>query len=96
MNTQSKLTDELILRSNIYAMLKEQCQYLMDYVTELLGKIRKQQEYLTMIERARDEELKEAKRRWEKDREKEKIREDGRNNNHSAPAFNSPGEIFKT
>lgn len=68
----------------------------MDYVTELLGKIRKQQEYLTMIERARDEELKEAKRRWEKDREKERSREDGKNNNHAAPSFNSPGEIFKT
>ena len=43
LSTQYKLTDEMVLKSNVYCILKEQCQYLLDYVTELLAKLKKQQ-----------------------------------------------------
>lgn len=48
----------MILRSNIYNILKDQCQQLMDYVTELLNKLKKQQDFIILIEKAREEEIK--------------------------------------
>lgn len=44
----------MVLRSSAYAALKEQCQYLLGYVTELMNKIKKQQDNLYLIEKARD------------------------------------------
>jgi hypothetical protein len=28
---QYKITDEMVLKSHVYAILKDQCQYLLDY-----------------------------------------------------------------
>lgn len=54
----------MVLKSNVYLILKEQCQYLMDYVTELLAKLKKQQEFMGLIEKAREEELRELRKRY--------------------------------
>lgn len=63
MKVQYKLTDEMILKSNIYIVLRDQCQYLMDYISDLLGKLNKNQEYLTIIEKNREEEIRELRKK---------------------------------
>ena len=46
MKIQYKITDEMVLKSNAYQTLKEQCQYLMDYCNDLMIKLKKNEEYL--------------------------------------------------
>lgn len=66
MRVQYKLTDEMVLKSNVYLVLRDQCNYLMDYCSDLLGKLRKNQEYLAIIEKNREEEIREIKKKWER------------------------------
>ena len=68
MKVQYKLTDEMVLRSNVYLVLKEQCQYLMDYISDLLAKLKKHEEYLMVIEKNREEEIRDLKKKYEKNK----------------------------
>ena len=61
----------------------------MDYVTELLGKLKKQQQFLSLIEKARDEELKDFKKKSEKKNYEQK-------NGGGGTFFNNSNDIFKT
>ena len=45
----------MVLKSNAYQLLKEQCQYLMDYCNDLMIKLKKNEEYLIELEKAREE-----------------------------------------
>lgn len=58
----------MILKSNVYIVLRDQCQYLMDYISDLLAKLKKNQEYLAIIEKNREEEIRELRRKIEKNR----------------------------
>lgn len=91
MSAQFKLTDEMVLRSSVYAVLKEQCQYLMDYVTQLLNKLKKQQDFINLIEKAREEEIKELKKKYQRTKH-----DDKNNGNALFNNFNNPVDVFKT
>ena len=63
MKNQYKVTDEMVLRSNAYQILKQQCQYLLDYCNDLMMKLKKNDEYLVQLEKEREEELKHLKKK---------------------------------
>lgn len=53
----------MVLRSNAYQILKQQCQYLLDYCNDLMMKLKKNDEYLVQLEKEREEELKHLKKK---------------------------------
>ena len=53
----------MILKSNVYIVLRDQCQYLMDYISDLLAKLKKNQDYLAIIEKNREEEIRDLRKR---------------------------------